>query len=153
MNMEQTTQSTKKKIIKSSRPVPSKSTTTANSNGKNLVSVARGKSVEQPTSTGSPFNSKSNKKETIEAVQNRKSKFSEKIEEETLKIKQYEYKMMRFEDYRKLSTGPRRLSKQYIEQAFPEYAEFFPRDGVTMEEEGEEEVDDDDATRSSTEEN
>jgi hypothetical protein len=151
VNTEQTTQATKKKIIKSSRPVTSKSITNQN-NSNCHVSVARINNVQQPTNTGSPNNSYPNHEETIENTQNKKSKLSEKIEEEILKIKQYEYKMMRFEDYRNLSSGPRRLSKLFIEQTFPEYAEFFPRDGVKMEEEGEEESVYDDATRSSNEE-
>jgi hypothetical protein len=57
-----------------------------------------------------------------------------------LKIEQYKYKMMRFEHYRKLISGPRPLCKEYIEQIFPELVEFFPAEGVKMEVEDGEEV-------------
>jgi hypothetical protein len=50
-----------------------------------------------------------------------------------LQIEQYKYKMMRFEHYRKLISGPCPLRKEYIEQIFPELVEFSPTEGVKME--------------------
>jgi hypothetical protein len=57
-----------------------------------------------------------------------------------LKIEQYKYKMMRFEHYEKLISGPRPLRKEYIEKIFPELVEFSPAEGVKMEVEDGEEV-------------
>jgi predicted metal-binding protein len=58
-----------------------------------------------------------------------------------LKIEQYKYKMMGFEHYKKLISGPCPLCKESIEQIIiPELVEFFPAEGVKMEVEDGEEV-------------
>jgi hypothetical protein len=80
------------------------------------------------------------KKRAIESDTPVKSTAQKTQLELLLQIEQYKCKMMRFEHYRKLISGPRPLRKEYIEQIFPELVEFFPAEGVKMEVEDEEEV-------------
>jgi len=49
------------------------------------------------------------------------------------KVEAYKYKMIRFEHYRQLTTGPNPVSEKYIRRVFPELIEFIPQDGVKME--------------------